>query len=306
MAENKLTPFANAENANMADEETWQGLEDRERGFKSGVASSRNFNRIFAQGASAGYVLGQFAVDFAGVDATIDAENLYSSYKTALTAWQGTARTLTDNQKQNARANIGAVSSADLSTALSDYLPKSGGTMTGGIYFHDNKANLVVSPDSGDYVGLYLNTKNQDGSDAARLVLRSDFSAKESGDFILQTGGSAKVLLRGSPEGSLTWGGKRVETVDSSGDGWIRYSSGIQMCWGGAEVAAGSAYKTETFGKPFSSKWVRCVASAWATDGATAVTFEPRDTSHIDLYCKRGGGTSYATAVYWLAIGRWK
>ena len=87
MATNQLLPFASGESPNVLPFDDWNSLPARLTGFQSGIASSQQFNRILAQGGTAGYVLGQFVVDYMSQDATIDAEDLYSKFKSALSAY---------------------------------------------------------------------------------------------------------------------------------------------------------------------------------------------------------------------------
>nr|DAG77420.1 MAG TPA: baseplate wedge protein [Caudoviricetes sp.] len=89
MASNNLTPFANGDGANVVDETTWQGdslSTVRSAGFQSGIAKSAQVNRVLAQGASAGYAIGELIKDYAAEDATIDASALYSGFVDALKA----------------------------------------------------------------------------------------------------------------------------------------------------------------------------------------------------------------------------
>ena len=90
MATNKLLPFANGESTNVITFSEWQALAARLTGFGSGLAVSKQFNRILAQGGAAGYVLGQFVVDYAGRDADINAEDLYQGFLAALQKLQDT------------------------------------------------------------------------------------------------------------------------------------------------------------------------------------------------------------------------
>ena len=90
MATNKLLSFANGENANVITFSEWQSLAARLTGFGSGLAVSQQFNRILAQGGAAGYVLGQFVVDYAEQDADINAEDLYQGFLAALQKLQDT------------------------------------------------------------------------------------------------------------------------------------------------------------------------------------------------------------------------
>lgn len=90
MATNELLPFANGENPNVISFSDWQSLAARLTGFGSGLAVSEQFNRILAQGGAAGYVLGQFVVDYAEQDADINAEDLYQGFLAALQKLQDT------------------------------------------------------------------------------------------------------------------------------------------------------------------------------------------------------------------------
>lgn len=87
MATNNLVPFANGSAANVTSESDWQGESLKstlKNGFQSGIARSDRVNRAIAQGTSAGYAIGQLVADYAGQDAGIDAENLYSGFQDAL------------------------------------------------------------------------------------------------------------------------------------------------------------------------------------------------------------------------------
>lgn len=84
MATNQLLPFAAGENPNIIPFDDWNELPARLSGFLSGIASSQQFNRIFAQGGVAGYILGQLIVDQLNQDATLDPESLYTNWKSAI------------------------------------------------------------------------------------------------------------------------------------------------------------------------------------------------------------------------------
>lgn len=84
MATNELLPFASGENPNVIPFDDWNVLPARLSGFLSGIASSQQFNRIFAQGGVAGYILGQLIVDQLNQDATLDPSTLYTNWKSAI------------------------------------------------------------------------------------------------------------------------------------------------------------------------------------------------------------------------------
>lgn len=84
MATNQLLPFAAGENPNIIPFDDWNVLPARLSGFLSGIASSQQFNRIFAQGGVAGYIIGQLIVDQLNQDATLDPATLYTNWKSAI------------------------------------------------------------------------------------------------------------------------------------------------------------------------------------------------------------------------------
>lgn len=84
MATNQLLPFANGETPNIMSFDEWNAGTDHLTGFQSGIASSKKFNYILSQGAAAGYVFGQFVVDYTDQNATVKATELYTAVKTAL------------------------------------------------------------------------------------------------------------------------------------------------------------------------------------------------------------------------------
>ena len=84
MATNQLLPFAAGESPNVIPFDDWNALPARLTGFLSGIASSQQFNRIFAQGGVASYILGQLIVDQLNQDATLDPDTLYENWKSAI------------------------------------------------------------------------------------------------------------------------------------------------------------------------------------------------------------------------------
>ena len=84
MATNKLLPFAYGNSANILEYDAWSNLPARSTGFQSGIANSKQFNRILAQGGAAAYVLGQTVVDYAGVDADLNQTELYRNFLKAM------------------------------------------------------------------------------------------------------------------------------------------------------------------------------------------------------------------------------
>ena len=87
MSANELLPFALGDTPNMIGFDEWKALPARLTGFQSGIASSAQFNRIFAQGGLAGYLFGQFIVEMTKKDAKLNADELYAHFLEALASW---------------------------------------------------------------------------------------------------------------------------------------------------------------------------------------------------------------------------
>ena len=84
---NQLLPFANGETPNVLSYDEWNALAARLSGFQSGIASSKQFNYILAQGGAAGYVIGQIVADYTTETATISATPLYQAFKQAMSSF---------------------------------------------------------------------------------------------------------------------------------------------------------------------------------------------------------------------------
>ena len=84
MAENQLLRFANGSLPNVISYAEWKNLPEVTKGFVSGIAKSANMNRVIAQGALAGYVMGQAIVNLLGKNATLESSTFYEDFLAAL------------------------------------------------------------------------------------------------------------------------------------------------------------------------------------------------------------------------------
>ena len=122
--------------------------------------------------------------------------------------------------------------------------------------------------------------------------------------------------LVGTSDGSLTWTGGgnpstgHIEIVDSSyflsstsRIGYIRYSSGLQICWGSNVVATASS-RTFTFAKPFIETPVPicCYGDIFNYGGQNlALSAYDKSALVVDL-----SENVYPVRINWGAFGRWK
>ena len=115
---------------------------------------------------------------------------------------------------------------------------------------------------------------------------------------VVHTSGAEDISGNKNFIDNLTRGGKNVDVIEEQGDWYIRYSSGIQICWG-TGIYQDAAVKI-TYPRPFvgynemsvqvncGEESVKAIATSWDPG-----SFELRKTS----------GRSW---ISWLAIGRWK
>lgn len=196
---------------------------------------------------------------------------------------------------------------ADVS-ALANYLPLAGGTLTGDL-FRTSSNNRSISigtlNSSGStifYDDFYFGWP---GNTGARLHVFGTDAANYAGGFSLRThNGTNMLALIGRPSatlaGSLTWGSKAVETVYASSyansSGYIRYSNGLQLVWG--QTAALSAATAVTFAAAFAHVPIVITTSNKAV--ATYVT-GPSTTG----FNAAAANYSNSPQIRYIAIGDW-
>lgn len=124
-------------------------------------------------------------------------------------------------------------------------------------------------------------------------------NADDSGNVALaKLVADTKELLAKS-DGTLTWDGKEIDRINSSGDNYIRYENGIQICWN-------NQVKHETwwtFPMPF-----KVTPGAVTSHGMGSTGGAPQSaallTEPTRCYYKDAGGR--ANAGHAIAIGWWK
>lgn len=188
---------------------------------------------------------------------------------------------------------------------FNQYIPMSGGTMTGAILFKDVE-NVISTPDTNHWIRILAGPEFNNG---ARLSLAGkDTPGKEGQFYLVARDGTTESSLVGTPSGTLTWNGVNVERVTSSGTNWIRYESGLQIVWG-SDVILSPPSITKTFGAPFlpwgsdiTGMSYSILAFPYAAEGNSFVntlTVNPRPESAIF-------NTNDAVGFTWCAVGKWK
>lgn len=180
---------------------------------------------------------------------------------------------------------------------LSNYLPLSGGAMTNGVIGR-NITNSQLSLRG----GTTWNT-------GARLDLNGMDSG---GDFLLVAykPNVGAYGLAGKPTGELTWEGKSLDIIEEQGDGYIRYSNGLQICWENISLQnlvynVGYLYVCN-FPKSFVSAPSVTVnySSAFSTD--TGIAAEDIENVRCAIWLKNTVTGVANFNINYTAIGRWK
>lgn len=218
---------------------------------------------------------------------------------TAAAASESNAETYASQASDSADA--AAASAAEVAES---YLPLSGGTLTGQTFREvDSSRKLGILCKNGsaddDY---YIGWAGADNGGRIHLY-GSEATSPNAGTFRLVAKDSSNSLsLIGKPSasasGSLTWGAQAVVTVASSGAGYVRYSNGLQICWG--LVIGLEAQTTINFAVSFASNTTPTVTCATNSSNTIWVS-SPNITSF------KANAATYSSSVrfHWIAIGTW-
>ena len=273
-------------------------------------------------------------------------DHTYNVYNKTLTIQKnGTnVATFTSNSNTDVTCNISVpTKTSDLTNDsgfltshqdLSGYIPLSGTNALSGniIPSTDNTYNLgnsnnkfksvktnslstfQVAPNT-DSESLLLNHDlSYGGFLGSGLVLRGKNSSIEAGCFNLLAGdGTNSATLQGTPSGTLTWGGKNIDCVEeqtNASNGYIRYTNGIQICWGGFmnNNNIGAGQSSYTFPKAFNAE-PRIIVTTnlldlyLVTTTASTTTFS---VGFIQCYQTPVTFTQNNVVFNYIAIGTWK
>lgn len=185
-----------------------------------------------------------------------------------------------------------------------NYLPLSGGTMTGNIRSSSNDIFVLRKTDNLYGIQLWSGTAYNDG---ASISLYGKGHSQAGVFNIGAYGENISSLLHGEPNGTLTWGGKNVERANASGTNYIRYEIGLQICWGEMSVAGTAVTDgTVTFPQPFAT------ASSYQIATSRTWAYQPEDyfiktASATGFTWSTSGTVSSNNHGYrYIAIGFWK
>ena len=204
------------------------------------------------------------------------------------------------------RAGASAGATAVQPSALNNYVDLSSEQTIGGLKTFSNDVVLNGNFNFRNSIddGLIRVQGGSGEGKGSRLILSGKDRPGLEGIFeLMATDGVSESLLRGTKDGLLTWCEKSVDCIEEQGgtytDGWIRYSNGIQICWGNGLFTTGTEI---TYPKPFSG------------DHKMSIQATAGNVADLNVSTQNWGPTSFILLmniteeqyVAWQAIGTWK
>jgi hypothetical protein len=178
-------------------------------------------------------------------------------------------------------------------------LPLTGGLLSG---------RLDLDPNFGD--GIINIRFNYDEELGSGISFRSVTCKKDPGSFVMYAKNAISATeLVGMPNGYLSWGGKEVERVNAIGENYIRYESGLQVCWGRVFIPSGQINATVTLPVPYTNSESYRANGSYPdvnnTSIAATIAIEHNTYFKVSVTGLEGN-YNWNRAVDWIAIGRWK
>ena len=181
-----------------------------------------------------------------------------------------------------------------------DYLPLTGGTLTGNVTWNMADVRLKRSDETGTmslYAGIGWNK-------SASLILYGSERSSNVGEFNLSAhDGTNRKQLIGRPSGTLTWDSKNIERVNAIGTNYIRYESGLQICWGSVTGTGNATTTAITFQQPFVNNSYFGYANLVTSSSTVNVNTGSYSTTGMTAYHT---SISAAPFIRWIAIGNWQ
>ena len=180
-------------------------------------------------------------------------------------------------------------------------MPLSGGTVTGRVY-------LNTSSIFGHNTDALKLLEIIGGDTGAILRLYSNNDLNIPGTFSISTGNDKR--FEGFATGNLLWAGKEVERVNSIGENYIRYESGLQICWGLVYIPANSKSIEVLLPLPCKDADHLPIGIYIAVSngqGVSVCTNTMGAANKFTIMCASYDNIyDWDKGCYWLDVGRWK
>lgn len=134
-------------------------------------------------------------------------------------------------------------------------------------------------------------------------------NSERNGSFFIMARANDDTVstLNGYANGVLQWNNKEIERLEASGNGFIRYANGLQMCYGDCRpndrVSNSSTYVT--FAVPFANNCIPTILISPNANNNTVVPTIGWETN-LGFHCGVLSGSSGNGVNKWFAIGWWK
>lgn len=190
------------------------------------------------------------------------------------------------------------------------FLPLTGGNMTG--EFIVNNLGSLVKQDVPGYEELVLQAYDRANQwTGGFLTLRGHGGSieEERGSFLLgarnKDGRPAGSLL-GTSSGRLIWSGNEVIRVTGSGYGWVRYSDGLQICWGSSGIETNRINAVVNLPVPFINTGYSPVVNYTDANNTPSVSVTAGNkTTTAFAIAAANPNYNWGRLLDWVAIGRW-
>lgn len=197
-----------------------------------------------------------------------------------------TEQTLTAEQKAQVVQNL-----------VGTFLPIAGGTLSGTVVF-SNPSHIDFGYDWQSNNGGLISFRSK------------NFIANPGGVDILCGNGTQSSQLTARANGSLTWVGKEVERVNATSENYIRYESGLQICWGFVYIPANSKSTEVLLPLPCKHGGHLPVGIYSDTTNGHNVCVNTNtldQANKFTIMCASTDNTyGWRRGCYWLDIGLWK
>lgn len=191
------------------------------------------------------------------------------------------------------------------------FLPLTGGNMTG--EFIVNNFGSLAKQNVPEYEELVLQAYDRANQWAGGfLTLRGHSGSveEERGSFLLAArnkDGSSSSMLLGTTSGRLIWSNSEVLRVIGTGGGWVRYSDGLQICWGGILIPTNSVGTAVNLPVPYANNGYIITAMYTDVNSIPSVNVAVGNkTSNAFTIVAANPNYNWGRFCEWITIGYWK
>lgn len=184
-------------------------------------------------------------------------------------------------------------------------LPLTGGALSGKMVF--NQSDSIGRETPSDHIVLSGGRTFLDGASLA--LFGKDINDVRAGGFEIYNfkDESTISVLQGFPNGSLLWGGKRVESVNAIGGSYIRYESGLQFCWGGIVITSNTINAVVNLPLPYvNNGYIISVVYTDANSGPSVSVSAGNKTTNAFTIAAANPAYNWGRFCEWITIGYWK